>query len=126
MMQETNSRVMPFDAQAQVFKVLTHPVRIAILEILRDGEHCVCHLESYLGLRQAYISQQLAVLREGGLTQDRREGWNIYYRVVDEQIFEVLDMVRKITCVAVPDIHRFASQCTCPKCTAELINQVTK
>ena len=48
-----------YDLQVQIFKVLTHPARLAILEILRDGEHCVCHMEAYLGFRQAYISQQL-------------------------------------------------------------------
>lgn len=119
MIEETISHVQPFDAQAQVFKALTHPARIAILEILRDGEHCVCHMESRLGLRQAYISQQLAVLREAGLIQDRREGWNIFYRVVDNRIFEVIEMVQKITGVELPDINQVGFQCTCPKCMAE-------
>ena len=62
------------DPQAQAFKALTHPARIAILEILRDGEHCVCHMEAYLGVRQAYLSQQLAVLREAGLIEGEIEG----------------------------------------------------
>ena len=119
MIEETISHVQPFDAQAQVFKALTHPARIAILEILRDEEHCVCHMESRLGLRQAYISQQLAVLREAGLIQDRREGWNIFYRVVDNRIFEVLEMVRKITRVELADINQVGFRCTCPKCMAE-------
>jgi len=83
--------------QVQIFKSLTHPVRISILDILRDGEHCVCHLEAYLGFRQSYISQQLSVLREAGLIQDRRDGWNIFYRVVEPRIYEVLDAVRRIT-----------------------------
>ncbi|HTX78948.1 MAG TPA: metalloregulator ArsR/SmtB family transcription factor, partial [Longilinea sp.] len=68
-----------YEAESQLFKLLTHPARLAILDILRDGEHCVCHMEAYLGYRQAYLSQQLAILREGGLLQDRREGWNIFY-----------------------------------------------
>ena len=118
-MQDTISQVQPFEAQAQIFKVLTHPARIAILEILRDGEHCVCHMESHLGLRQAYISQQLAVLREGGLIQDRRDGWNIFYRVVDVRIFEALDVVQRITGLEVPDVHRAGFRCSCPKCMAE-------
>jgi DNA-binding transcriptional ArsR family regulator len=118
-MQDTISQVQPFEAQAQIFKVLTHPARIAILEILRDGEHCVCHMESHLGLRQAYISQQLAVLRKGGLIQDRRDGWNIFYRVVDARIFEALDIVQRITGQEVPDVHRAGFRCSCPRCMAE-------
>ena len=81
MINKSLPETQPFEAQAQLLKVLTHPARLAILNILRDGEHCVCHMEAYLGYRQAYISQQLAVLREAGLIQDRRDGWNIFYRV---------------------------------------------
>lgn len=71
-----------YKSQIQVLKLLSLPARIAILEILRNGEECVCHMETILGFRQAYLSQQLAVLREAGVIQDRRDGWNIFYRVV--------------------------------------------
>lgn len=119
MKQDDVSRIQPFEAQAQFFKVLAHPARLAILAILRDGEECVCHMEAYLGLRQAYISQQLAVLRESGLVQDRRDGWNIFYRVTDPRVFEVLDSVQRITGVEVPDIHQAGFHCTCSRCMAE-------
>jgi DNA-binding transcriptional ArsR family regulator len=49
------------------FKALAHPVRLQILDMLRSGEVCVCHMEAVLGKRQAYISQQLMVLRDAGL-----------------------------------------------------------
>jgi ArsR family transcriptional regulator len=74
MLDERKRNTAALDEQAQVFKLLTHPARIAILNLLRDGEHCVCHLEAYLGFRQSYISQQLAVMREAGIIQDRRDG----------------------------------------------------
>ncbi len=60
--------------QAEIFKLLSHPCRLAILYTLRSGEECVCHMEATLGYRQAYLSQQLAVLREAGIIQDRRDG----------------------------------------------------
>ncbi len=97
MVNDTSSAVQPFEAQAQLLKVLMHPARLAILNILKDGEHCVCHMEAHLGFRQSYISQQLGVLREAGFIQDRRDGWNIYYRVTEPQVFEVLSAVEKIT-----------------------------
>ena len=109
----------PYDPQVQVFKVLTHPARLAILEILRDGEHCVCHMEAYLGLRQAYISQQLAVLRDAGLIQDRRDGWNIFYRVTDERIYEVLNTVRRITGQVEPNVVKPNTACPCPQCNPQ-------
>ena len=78
MIAEKTAQAQLYDQQTQLFKLLTHPVRLAILEILRVGEHCVCHMEAHLGYRQAYISQQVAVLREAGLIRDRRDGWNIF------------------------------------------------
>ena len=119
MIQEIKADLQPLEAQTQIFKVLTHPARIAILNILRDGEHCVCHMETYLGYRQAYISQQLSVLREAGLIQDRRDGWNIFYRVINPHIYEVLDAVQSLTgptgqVLVQPDVL-----CTCPHCSAK-------
>jgi DNA-binding transcriptional ArsR family regulator len=108
------------ELQTQIFKVLTHPARISILDILRDGEHCVCHMEAFLGLRQAYLSQQLSVPREAGLVQDRRDGWNIFYRVVDPRIYEVLDAVRRITGQANIELKKSGVVCNCPHCSGQL------
>jgi DNA-binding transcriptional ArsR family regulator len=103
----------------QLFKALTHPTRLAILDLLRDGEHCVCHLEAYLGFRQAYISQQLSVLREAGLITDRRDGWNIFYRARDSRVYDLLDATRRITGQAEgAPAPQPKTPCTCPTCTA--------
>lgn|SRR5690606_5958480 len=115
--QSPTENKVPFESQVSILKALTHPARIAILYILRDGEHCVCHLSAYLGFRQAYISQQLSVLREAGLIQDRRDGWNIYYRVVNPLIFEVLDAVEVMTDEQVPFPPTSQSNCSCPHCS---------
>ncbi len=104
-----------------LFKALAHPGRLAILDILRNGEQCVCHIEAQLGYRQAYISQQLAVLREAGLIQDQRDGWNIYYQVIRPEVYALVDVAR--TMVGLPlsrgpyDNPRMA--CPCPKCTSQ-------
>jgi DNA-binding transcriptional ArsR family regulator len=115
---DTSTKVAsPYDQQAQLFKLLTHPVRLAILDLLRDGEHCVCHIEAYLGYRQAYISQQLALLREAGLIQDRRDGWNIFYRVIDTRIFAALDTIQSITGQK-PGFQKKDVNCPCPQCSS--------
>jgi DNA-binding transcriptional ArsR family regulator len=117
MISDPSIEVQPYEAQAHMLKVLTHPARLAILNILRDGEHCVCHMEANLGLRQAYISQQLMVLREAGLIQDRRDGWNVFYRVTEPRIFAVLTAVQQI--VAPENANALphpAVDCPCPKC----------
>jgi ArsR family transcriptional regulator len=105
------------EAQAQLFKALMHPARLAILDVLREGEACVCHLEAALGYRQAYISQQLMVLKEAGLAQDRREGWNIYYRVTEPRVFAILDMARRMRgATSKGNRRKQAAKCPCPKC----------
>lgn len=106
-----------FRDEITLLKALAHPARLAILEALRGGEACVCHMEALFGWRQAYLSQQLMVLREAGLVADRREGWNVYYRVVRPEIFAVLDALHQVVPVrerlALP---AFVSTCTCPQC----------
>jgi len=117
MMNTPANKSKAYDLQAEIFKVLTHPARLAILDILRDGEHCVCHMEAWLGYRQAYISQQLSVLRQAGLIRDRRDGWNIYYQIADERIYKVLDQVREMTGEKAPEFKSPKSVCACPKCS---------
>ena len=105
-----------YDRQAKLFKTLMHPGRLAILDVLRIEEACVCHLEAVLRQRQAYISQQLMVLREAGLIEDRREGWNVYYRVADPAVFTVIDAARFALGEPGPASPAVADGCDCPKC----------
>lgn len=110
------------EQQAQIFRALMHPARLAILELLRDGEACVCHLEAHLGYRQAYISQQLAALRAAGLVRDRREGWNVYYQIVRPELFALLDAaLAMVSATAEPAPQpRPSADCACPKCAPSL------
>ena len=114
--------MIAYDNSAKLFKALMHPARLEILEILRDGEHCVCHIEAALGQRQAYISQQLSVLREAGLVQDRRDGWNVHYRVTQPQVFALLDVANAMV-GGPPGKHTLShsadlSNCPCPRCAS--------
>ncbi len=73
-------------------------------------------MEAVLGYRQAYISQQLMVLRDANLVQDRREGWNVYYRVVRPEIYSVLDAVRQMAGMPAAELVQTSVACTCPNC----------
>lgn len=110
-----------YDAQAKLFNVLRHPARLAMLDVLRAGEACVCHLEAALGYRQAYISQHLMVLREAGLVHDRREGLNIFYQVTESRVLAVLDAASGDSQLKVA-AHRPGAKlenCPCPHCQPE-------
>jgi small redox-active disulfide protein 2 len=100
-----------------IFRALTHPARLDILMALRDGEQCVCHLEAHLGYRQAYISQQLGVLREAGLIGDRRDGWNIYYHVIQPGVFDLIGRAAALTgTTPLEPRPSDPALCPCPKC----------
>lgn len=107
------------DQQVRLLRLLAHPARLAVLQILRFDEECVCHMEAILGLRQAYLSQQLAVLREAGLIADRRDGWNIYYRLADPRLIPLLDALASSTgsAPAAETRRRVGETCPCPKCS---------
>jgi DNA-binding transcriptional ArsR family regulator len=109
-----------YKIQAQLYKVLMHPTRLAILNELRNGEQCVCHMEAVFGLRQAHISQHLMVLRDAGLVTDRRDGWNIFYRVIRPEIYQVMDAASAFSGVSSNQPFSAAKKgehsCPCPKC----------
>ena len=94
---------MPFrsgpvhEAKAHLFRVLGHPARVRILEILRDeGEQSVGALQAALELDSGGTSQHLAALRRIGLVESRREGTSVFYRVSDERVFDLLDAGRAL------------------------------
>ncbi len=112
-----------YDKQAQVFRALSHPIRLRILDILARREACVCHLTAILRKRQPYISQQLATLRDAGLVLARREGTLIYYRLADEHLARVIEESKAMlqtweggpwTFPTVPE--EALENCPCPHC----------
>jgi DNA-binding transcriptional ArsR family regulator len=82
--------------KAELFRVLGHPARVRILELLRDGERGVGDLQAALGLDSSGTSQHLGVLRRQGLLESRREGTSVYYRVRDPRTFHLLEAARQI------------------------------
>lgn len=104
-----------YDQFATRFKALAHPVRLQILDLLRGGDACVCHLETALGKRQAYISQQLMALREAGLVDFHKDGLQVFYRLTDRATEDLLRVA--FGAVSAPRAHRLDG-CPCPRCTA--------
>ena len=82
--------------KAELFKALSHPTRIRILELLREGEKGVSQLQLALGAEGSTVSQQLAILRMKNLVDTRRAGNAIFYRLKDPQIADLLDAARRI------------------------------
>ena len=82
--------------KAEFFKALAHPLRISILDALREGELTVNEISQRFDVEPANASQQLAVLRNKNIVVARKEGASVYYSVSDRTIFKLLDVAREI------------------------------
>lgn len=77
--------------KAKIFKALSDPVRLTILEFLRDGEKCVCEIVPHVKLIQPVVSRHLKILKDCGIIRDRKEGNRRLYSITDQQIFRIID-----------------------------------
>src|SRR4030095_14320812 len=82
--------------KADFFKALAHPLRISILDALRDGELTVDEISQRFNVEPANDSQQLGVLRQRNIAVTRKDGANVYYSVSDKSIFKLLDAAKEI------------------------------
>ncbi|WP_459941839.1 ArsR/SmtB family transcription factor [Deferrisoma palaeochoriense] len=79
-----------------MLKALGHPTRVAILEVLRSGEECVCRICPQIEGSQPNTSKHLAILKKAGILASRQEGTMTFYRVRDPRIYEILDAVDEL------------------------------
>lgn len=89
-----NAPALDLSRSAQLFHALSDETRLAVLDMLRDGEQCVCDLQGALDAAQSRLSFHLKVLRDAGLVSDRKEGRWSYYRINNEVLEEAHDLVR--------------------------------
>jgi ArsR family transcriptional regulator len=98
----TRGSARPDDAErlrqfkAEFFKALAHPLRIRILELLRAGPLSVTQIGDATGAPASSVSQQLAVLRGRNIVTTERHGTTVIYAVPDPELFELLDVARRL------------------------------
>ncbi|PYB74010.1 ArsR/SmtB family transcription factor [Rhizobium wuzhouense] len=90
-------------AASALLKALSHETRLLMLCILCQGEKTVGEIEQFLGIQQAVVSQQLARLRSDEVVQTRRSGRQIYYRIADPQLAELISVLYKMYCGPKPE-----------------------
>ena len=102
-------------------KVLSHPERLRILDVLRRESECVCHLEALLAKPQPYVSQQLRLMREAGIITDDKQGQNVFDWLADDEVRQWLDVVLGLPVGEHAEIerHKKVVACACPKCTEQ-------
>ena len=83
---------------ARCLKILGHPVRIQLLDLLTTGERSVGVLAHELGISQSNLSQHLSLLRDKGILECRKEGHLVLYRLSDPRIPDFFALMEKIFC----------------------------
>ena len=79
--------------KAKIFKALSDPVRLDMLDFLRNGEKCVCEILPHVKLIQPVVSRHLKILKDCGILGDRKDGNKRLYSITDQKIFKVIDGV---------------------------------
>ena len=83
--------VSQFRFKSAVFHALSDPIRLKIVDYLRDGEKCVCKIVPHLDLVQSLVSRHLKILKDVGIVRFRKDGTKRMYSIVDQRIHNVVD-----------------------------------
>ena len=93
------------ETAARALKAIAHPLRLKILCVLGGGEECVQDIVEAVGTSQSNISQHLAILRDKGVLQTRKDANRVYYSVCDERTLQLIVLMREVFCGVEPGGH---------------------
>ena len=85
-----------FEKQAEIAKAIAHPLRIAVVNFLKDGEHCVCDIAKHVGSERSNVSRHLSVMSNAGLLEYRKEGLKVIYKLKTPCILEFFSCVSRV------------------------------
>ncbi len=85
-----------YEMKAEVLKAVAHPIRLEILDYLRDGERCVCKIAKHVGAERSNVSRHLAVMLKAGILSSRKDGLMVYYRLLTPCIVDVFSCVGRV------------------------------
>jgi len=95
-----------FGKQAEIAKAIAHPLRIAILNFLKDGEQCVCDIAQYVGSERSNVSRHLSVMVNAGVLEHHKEGLKVIYRLKTPCVLDFFSCVNGILRRQVKDNER--------------------
>ncbi len=81
------------ELKAEILKALAQPTRLKILELLRDGERCICEIVPAINGEQSNISRHISLMQKSRLVTTRKDGVKVMVKVSDPNVFEILDSI---------------------------------
>ena len=85
-----------FEKQAEIAKAISHPLRIAVIEYLKEGEQCVCDIATYVGSERSNVSRHLSVMVNAGVLSYRKEGLKVFYKLKTPCIVDFFTCVTRV------------------------------
>jgi ArsR family transcriptional regulator len=87
------SRNLRYEKQAEIAKAIGHPLRVAIIDFLKDGEQCVCDIAQHVGSERSNVSRHLSVMVRAGVLGYRKEGLKVIYKLKTPCILDFFSCV---------------------------------
>jgi len=81
------------ELKAEILKALAQPTRLKILELLRNGEKCICEIVPAINGEQSNISRHISLMQKSHLVTTRKDGVKVMVKVSDPRVFEILDSI---------------------------------
>lgn len=85
-----------FEIRAAIIKALAHPSRLFIVDVLSDGEKCVCELTAMIGADISTVSKHLSILKNAGLIRDDKRGSQVFYSLTCPCILSFFDCIETV------------------------------
>ncbi|MBI4909515.1 MAG: winged helix-turn-helix transcriptional regulator [Acidobacteria bacterium] len=100
-----------FEARARVFKALSHPSRLYMVDVLSHGEKCVCELTALIGADTSTVSKHLSVLKAAGIVAVEKRGLQVFYRLKMPCVLRFFDCVSEVMSHSAKEQAELASSC---------------
>jgi len=105
----TRKKQLLFEKQAEIAKAIAHPLRIAIIDFLKDGQQCVCDIAEHVGSERSNVSRHLSVMVSAGVLEYRKEGLKVIYRLKCACILDFFSCVSRVLKQQAQDNERLLS-----------------
>ena len=91
-----NKKALVFERQAEIAKAVAHPLRVAAIDFLKDGEKCVCEIAEHVGSERSNVSRHLAVMVGAGVLSCRKDGLKVFYKLRTPCVADFLSCVTRV------------------------------
>jgi len=91
-----STKALLFEKQAEIAKAVAHPLRVAAIDFLKDGERCVCDIAEHIGSGRSNVSRHLGVMVRAGVLSCRKEGLKVFYTLRTPCVAEFLSCATQL------------------------------